>query len=92
MRDKSKNLQDSAGITSQSLRRWKTLNDEQLVKWSGVKYEIMKSISIEKYNQSEIGRKVLKCTKDATLLHSLVRKSHKLHFKHLEEIRANINF
>lgn len=90
VRNKSKNLKEDAGKVSQSLRKWKKLTDDQLKEWDDKKYKIMKDISIAKYNQSEIGRKVLKFTKNATLMHSLVRKSNKLHFKHLEEIRSTL--
>lgn len=83
-------LEENAGKISQSLRKWKILTDEQLKEWNLKKYQIMKDISIAKYNNSEIGRKVLKNTKNATLMHHLVRKTHKLHFIWLEEIRKNL--
>ncbi len=78
------------GTLAQKMRKWKTFDKTQLAEWDKKKDSIMKSISKAKYAQSQIGKRVLKLTGDATLLHHLQRKAYKLHFKHLEEIRNNL--
>jgi len=76
------------GLCAQKQRKWKKLSVEQLEEWDNKKDALMKDISIAKYTQSKIGKTVLLNTKDATLMHFLPRKTYKIHFKHLEEIRS----
>jgi predicted NAD-dependent protein-ADP-ribosyltransferase YbiA (DUF1768 family) len=86
-RKNCKNFKTDIGICSQKMRKWKILDDAQLKEWDKKKNFVMKSISMEKYKQSEIGRKILLLTNNAKLMHFVPRKTYKMHFKHLEEIR-----
>ena len=89
VRNRSENLEEDAGITSQKLRKWKILTGKQLIDWNGRSRKIMKEIAEAKFRQSDTGKQVLLATKDAKLLHYLPRSSVKYeHFKHLEEIRS----
>ncbi len=72
------------------MRKWRKLSPDQLIEWDKIKHSIMKSISEAKYAQSIIGKNVLILTQNAELLHFLPRKSYKLHFQHLEDIRDKI--
>jgi len=88
VREKSDNLEQDAGITSQRLRKWKILSGDQLSEWNAKSRIVMKSIAEAKYSQSEVGREVLLATGNAKLLHFLPRSSVKYeHFIHLEQIR-----
>jgi len=78
-------------MTSQKLRKWKILTGKELSDWNDKSRKIMKEIAEEKYNQSEIGKRVLLATKNAKLLHYIPRSSVKEHFKHLEKIRDKLH-
>jgi predicted NAD-dependent protein-ADP-ribosyltransferase YbiA (DUF1768 family) len=89
VRNNCPNKEDN-GLCSQQARKWKKLNETQLAEWDKKKDQIMKSISEAKYTQSSIGKLVLQSTKDSTLMHFLPRKTYKIHFKHLEDIRKTM--
>jgi ribA/ribD-fused uncharacterized protein len=91
VRERSENLEEDAGITSQKLRKWKVLSGPKLEEWNKKSRKVMKDIAKAKYEQSEFARMVLLATKNAKLLHFIPRSSVKYeHFTHLEEIRKQL--
>ena len=89
VREMSKN-DEEIPLNARKLRKWKILNDKQIKEWSKISEWTMENIAIAKYNQSDIGRQVLKNTKNAMLLHTMMRSKEKIHFRHLERIRDKL--
>lgn len=77
------------GAVAQKNRKLVKLNTEKLEIWNKIKFKIMKDAAMEKYNQCEFARKVLKLTNNAQLWHIVSRKKPE-RFIHLEQIRENL--
>ncbi len=83
------------GALAQKKRKLVKLTPEQLIVWSGMSIETMKSIAIAKYTQNpgSIASTVLKNTKDAELWHIVTSRgkpSELVRFEHLEYIRSSL--
>lgn len=77
------------GLQARKARKSVILSKKELHEWDEIKDQVMKDISIAKYQQSPYAQKILHLTKDAELWHIIMRVGI-THFTHLEWIRNNL--
>jgi predicted NAD-dependent protein-ADP-ribosyltransferase YbiA (DUF1768 family) len=76
------------GLVARKNRKLIVLNSMQLYKWNQIKSEKMEEILYAKFSQVDLAQKVLKCTRNATLLHST--RGPALRQVELENVRQKI--
>lgn len=74
------------GPAARQCRKFRILDAASLAYWDMTKAAVMRKITLAKFAQNPDALRVLKLTKDATLVH-VVPRGPRMHFAHLEEIR-----
>lgn len=77
------------GLVARKNRMFIKLTEAQLAEWDRTKHTVMYEGAKAKFEQCDLGRKVLKATKNAELWHIIMR-SQPMHVEYLEQIREEI--
>ena len=74
------------GPAARQCRKFRVLDAAAIEYWDMTKNSVLRKISLAKFAQNPEALRVLKLTRDATLVHTVPRGP-RVHFAHLEEIR-----